>query len=203
MICLALNTATTVLSVAIADSGKALFSFEAAETRDQGNILINHIQRGLKETGLGYADIGLIAVVTGPGSFTGIRIGIAAARAIGMAAKIPLCGVSSFDLFAEKRDGRKNIVAVESFRDELYFRTEGTEPVNLTPEQFANSLQGGAFFVSGDARDKLRAVLPDAAYADRTQDARDLAALAIKRGPDAEKPVPFYLRPPDVTIKSS
>lgn len=203
MICLALNTATTVLSVALVDGQKTLFSYEAAETRDQGNILINHIQQGLRETGLGYPDIGLIAVVTGPGSFTGIRIGIAAARGIAMAAGKPLCGISSFDLFSEKRDGFKNIVAVESFRDELYFRVESEEPVNLTPEQFVKSLSSGKFFVSGDAREKLKGLLPDATFSGKTPDARDLAALAIKKGPDAEKPVPFYLRPPDVTIKSS
>lgn len=200
MKCLAVNSATSVLSIALVEGEKTLAYFETAETRDQGNFLIGHVQQALDAQKLTYADIDLLAVVTGPGSFTGIRIGLAAVRGFALAAGLPVCGVSSFDLFAQGKAGYKNIVAVESFRDELYFRADGQEPVNLTPEDFAKTVSG-KFFVSGDAREKLRGLLQDAVYADSDANAATLAKIAAGRGADAEKPLPFYLREPDVTVK--
>lgn len=203
MRCLAVNTATTTLSLALADGSEILGYFETAETRDQGNTLLSRMGESLEKAGLSYADVDLLAVVTGPGSFTGIRIGIAAVRGIALAAKIPMTGISSFDLFAEEKEGMRNIVAVESWREELYFRLEGEEPVNLAPEDFVKRAGRGNFFISGDAREKLRPFFPNAAYAERTPNAADLARISMKRGPDAQKPSPFYLREADVTIKKA
>ena len=72
----------------------------------------------------------------------------------------------------------------------------------MTPEDFAKGLTG-KFFISGDAREKLRGLLKDAAYADSDENAVTLAKIAAARGPDAEKPMPFYLREPDITVKKS
>ena len=202
MICLAVNTATSVLSIALVDGGKTLSYFSTAETRDQGNVLIKNAQKMLLDNKLSFGDIGLLAVVTGPGSFTGIRIGIAAMRGIAMAAKLPITGVTSFDLFAETEEVYKNIVAVESWRDELYFRVAGEEPVNVTPEVFVKSLNG-KFLVSGDAREKLRGFLPEAKFSQNDANAEHLAKLALAKGADEKRPVPFYLREPDVTIKKT
>lgn len=202
MICLAANTATSILSLAICRDGETLFSFATPETRDQGNYLIKNIQQGLEKNGLTYADINLLAAVTGPGSFTGIRIGLAAMRGIALAANIPLVGISSFDMFAEKKEGSRNIVAIEAWRDELYFRLEGNDPCNLTPEAFAATLlQDETYFVSGDAADKIFPFLQTARKTSFTPDAVHVAALACAGGAIVEKdPLPFYLREADVTI---
>ena len=98
--CLAVNTATKVLSLALVEGEEVLHFYETAETRDQGNLLLGHIQSGLKKSNLGFADLDVLAVVTGPGSFTGIRIGLATMRGIALAADKPLIGLSSFDMFA-------------------------------------------------------------------------------------------------------
>lgn len=201
MKCLAVNTATSLLSIALVEGDKALDYFETAETRDQGNTLLKRIRLALDNRGLSFKDIDLLAVVTGPGSFTGIRIGLAAVRGIALAAKIPVTGISSFDLFEERRSGYTNIVAVESFREELYFRMEGEKPVNLGPENFVNKISSGSYCISGDAQDKLRPFLPEALYVEKIPNAIDLAKLALEKGPDAEKPIPFYLREADVTVK--
>lgn len=207
MKCLAVNTANSVLSLALLDDGKTAYFFETRETRDQGNLLISHAQKGLAAAGCGFQDLDVLAVATGPGSFTGIRIGIAALRGIALASGKPLLGISSFDLFAEQRAGVRNIIALESWREELYLQLDDQPPVNVPPADFARDLgDGSGFLISGDAREKIAAVLPRAAVSTKDPDARDLAALGVRRfqesGAPQESPVPFYLREADVTLST-
>lgn len=212
MKCLAVNTANAVLSVALHIDGDVAYHFTTEETRDQGNLLLNHAAAGLKTAGIGYADLDLMATVTGPGSFTGIRIGLAAMRALAMASGKPLIGLSSFDLFATPRDGHVNVMAVEAWREELYLQIDNQPPVNETPQAFLPRMAayaGRPVIVSGDAAAKMAAVLPDAEIVMPAADARRLAELAIKKfekeGVDAalqHRPVPFYLRDADVTISA-
>jgi len=210
MKCLAVNTATTILSVALTEGDRVLYHFSTAETRDQGNLIIHHAQEGLKQAGLGFADLDLLAVVTGPGSFTGIRIGLAALRGMAMAAQKPLIGLSSFELFAVPVAEGRNIVAVESWRQELYFQIDQDAPVNETPETFAEKVKddGTSVVISGDAAEKLLPFLPKAAVSGSLPDAVELAKRAVLKyralGDEAvataERPAPFYLRPADVTL---
>lgn len=207
MKCLAVNTANSVLSLALLVDGKVAYFFETRETRDQGNLLISHAQRALAAAGYGFQDLDVLGVGIGPGSFTGIRIGIAAMRGIALASGKPLLGISSFDLFAETAADVKNIVAIESWREELYLQLNGQMPVNVPPADFARDLEDGAgYAISGDARDKLAVALPKASVSSRDPDARDLAALTVKRfteeGAPKESPVPFYLREADVTLST-
>lgn len=216
MKCLAANTASAVLSVALHVDGEAVYHFETPETRDQGNLLLGHIAAALKMAGITYADLDLMATVTGPGSFTGIRIGLAAMRALAMAAGKPLLGISSFELFGYQgrtEDGTLNITAVESWREELYLQADGQEPVNESPQVFIQRLGDLAhrnIRICGDAAGKMAALLPDAAICQPPADARLLAQLAAdiyaKSGTETisglHRPVPFYMRPADVTLSS-
>lgn len=210
MICLAVNTANMLLTVELADGARLLHRYETAETRDQGNLLLRHIQAALDAAKLKYMDIDLLAVVTGPGSFTGIRIGLAALRAIAMAAEIPIVGLSSFDIFAKARAGHANIIAIESWREELYFDVRDETgaslvgPVNETPEDFVKRLpEDKSFFVTGDAAEKLREFLPAAVIDAGNPEAGHISAVALTKF-NAEgastAPTPFYLREADVTI---
>lgn len=210
MKCLAVNTANAVLSVALHVDGAVAYHFATEETRDQGNLLLQHAAAGLKQAGLDYADLDMMATVTGPGSFTGIRIGLAAMRALAMAAHKPLIGVSSFDLFATPREGHVNVIAIEAWREELYIQIDNEAPVNETPAAFLPRLAahaGRPVALSGDATQKMAAVIPDATIVTPCADARYLAELAIQRFA-AEKaagfprPVPFYLREADVSLST-
>lgn len=208
MKCLAVNTATTVLSVALTDGNAVLYHFTTTEMRDQGNLIIHHAKEGLRQAGLSFADLDLLAVVTGPGSFTGIRIGLAALRGMAMAAQKPLIGLSSFDLFAAPVAGGCNVIAVESWRQELYFQIDHGEPVNETPEVFAKKIKADStpVVISGDAAAKLLPFIPQATVFDGLPDAVELAKRAIFKfrsegeAATAARPAPFYLRPADVTL---
>lgn len=194
---LAVNTATTILSVAITDGDRVLHLYETSETRDQGNLLLKHIQEGLDKNGLTYNDLDLLAAVTGPGSFTGIRIGLAAVRGLALAAGKPAVGVSSFDMF-----GDADLVAVESWREELYFRLKGRAAVNLSPEDFVKTLDAPVRSVAGDAAEKVLPLLPGAVAQKEVANAAAVARIAAGMR-ERPEPVPFYLREADVTVKAS
>jgi len=208
MKCLAVNTATKILSVALLDDDRVLHLYQTAETRDQGNLLLRHIRAGLDKNGLTFDDLDLLAVTTGPGSFTGIRIGLAAVRGIALAANKPVTGVSSFDMFAVP--GVNNLVAVESWRDEPYFRLVGADgrvlisPVNEMPEVFAARLPDMSLTVSGDAAEKIMPILPPGTILHKPEaNAVRVAQVAVNSWNPEEfpiRPTPFYLRPADITL---
>ncbi len=210
MICLAVNTANSIMSAAILrDDDTVLYHFKTSETRDQGNLLIGHIEQGLKASSLSYDDIDLLAVVTGPGSFTGIRIGISAMRGFALAMRKPLIGISSFELYEVSEDNDKNLIVIESFRDELYIKAAGQEPVNQSPETFAaQRADAEDWIVSGDAADKIMPFLKgNCKKTDNQPDAVDVARIAFKKynqQPETAhvRPEPFYLREADVSIST-
>lgn len=216
MKCLAVNTATKLMSLALTEGDKVLHFYETAETRDQGNLLLSHVQQALAKNGLGFADLDVLAVVTGPGSFTGIRVGLATMRALAMAAEKPLLGFTSFDLLASPGRDALNIVAVESWREELYFAVldEEGHPLiscrNEKPEAFAQQLRhelpgDHPIHLSGDAAASLVTLFPGATLADKPGDAINLAHLALHRfskGGSFVSPTPYYLREADVTISA-
>lgn len=207
---LAVNTANALLSLSLMDGDKELHAYETAETRDQGNLLLTHIMEAMEQAGLDYEKLDLLAVVTGPGSFTGIRIGLAAMRAMALAAGVPVIGVSSFELFAVPQ--KTNIICLESWRDELYFQVNGQggetliPPVSLTPEDFVPKLSAvpKPYVLSGDAAEKLARLIKDAALYGVKVTAADAARIAVQKfaaqGGKAERPVPFYLRDADITM---
>lgn len=216
MKCLAVNTATKTLSLAIVDNEKVLHRFETPDMRDQGNLLLQHIQDGLKKNNLSYADLDVLAVVTGPGSFTGIRVGLATMRGISLAADKPLIGITSFDMFARPGKDIVNVVAVESWREELYFAVLDEEGhpfipcMNVTPEvfhqRFQHELPGiQEVVISGDAKMTASPFFPQGTCVDEDANAVDVARVALKRfsyGGTFAKPVPYYMRNADVTISA-
>ncbi len=214
MKCLAVNTANTLLTLALVVDGQLVHTYETSETRDQGNLLLQHAQKALDAAGLTYQQLDLLGVVTGPGSFSGIRIGLATMRALAMAAEVPVMGVSAFELFAAQRAGHTNIICVESWREELYFQVNNAAgntvipPVNLSPEDFLQKLAevSGPYLLSGDAAEKLQQLLPAAIMHDAKITAVDAARIAVakfQKAGQGEHPVPFYLREADVTIAKS
>jgi tRNA threonylcarbamoyladenosine biosynthesis protein TsaB len=126
MITLAIDTSTARGAVALLRDDKPLAEkvFDRSRT---GENLFDGSAKLLAKSGLAVADIGLLAVGLGPGSFTGIRAGIAAAKGLALPRKLPIKGVSSFDAVAltalakMPRDCPQLCVLGDARGDEIYF----------------------------------------------------------------------------------
>jgi len=177
----------------------------------------------MDEAALDFAGVNLIAVTTGPGSFTGIRVGLAAARGLALASGKPLLGVTAFEALAAavtpaERAGRLLVAAIDSRRGDLFlqgFAADGTplgEPVAATQEALGEAVPSGPLLFVGDGAARAAALLAAsgrdavAARAAGPPDAAAVAAVALARWHPGETPapaLPLYLRAPDVTLPAS
>jgi tRNA threonylcarbamoyladenosine biosynthesis protein TsaB len=93
-----LETATNVCSVALSEGGKLLALRETDEDRSHGTVLTVFMQEVLTESGLKSTDIDAISVSKGPGSYTGLRIGVSVTKGFAYAQNIPVIGVSTLEV---------------------------------------------------------------------------------------------------------
>lgn len=98
--CLAIETATEHASVAVAAAG-AVYTRELAQNRNNSRELYRSVQELLSEAGIGLADLDCVACGAGPGSFTGVRVAIAATQGLGYALQVPVIGVSTLAALAQ------------------------------------------------------------------------------------------------------
>jgi tRNA threonylcarbamoyladenosine biosynthesis protein TsaB len=225
---LAIETAGSACSAAVARDGTVL----AAECRTlrhgHAEALFPMVERVMERAGLSPSRLDAVAVAIGPGGFTGIRVGLAAAHGIALAVGARLVGVSGFTAVAARvaatRGGRcpMLLVALDSRRTDLYvqlFAPDAAAPLAapqaVLPDRLAEfiassapSSDGGApILIAGDAA----AVAADAlegrggwtVVADSAPDARGVAAAALRQlhcAMPAGPVRPLYLRPPDVTL---
>jgi tRNA threonylcarbamoyladenosine biosynthesis protein TsaB len=183
--------------------------------------LLGEVERAASEAG-GWERVDLVAVGVGPGSYTGLRVGIATARAIGQALSKPIAGVCSLAALARGiaqlpfSEGRSRLAVIDARRSEIFAalhhpdgrRTWG--PVVAAPATLAERLAeaGGAPLAAGDGALRFRRdleqagaeVLPEDAPAHRVS-ARHVCRLAEDVERFAPREItPIYLRPPDAEI---
>ena len=191
MLTLALDTATDVGTVALVEDGRVL-----GERRSRAVRALADAHELLFEAGRTASDLDRLVVGTGPGSFTGIRIGLASARGLALALDLPTAGVSTLSALAAGAPGA--LPVIDARRREV-FALLG-EPMCARPEEL--ELAPGVVCV-GDGAVRYRAVLEEAG-AEVPPDDSDLhvpwarlhVALAGDFGP-AELVEPIYLRIPD------
>lgn len=213
MIVLSLDCASSGCGVCVWQDGRLLAQQHENMERGQDARLMPLVQEVMAQAGLSYPELDRVAVTRGPGSFTGLRIGLAAARGIGLAANKPVIGIDRFAVHraqqAEK--GRGLLVVLESRREELYLRfypvqEEPHEPRMLCPPEIASFVkEQNNVLIAGDAHDVLAAhFVPELFVAPTEPECVTAARLAtqIQVGDPAYLPRPLYLRAPDVTIKS-
>lgn len=211
---LAFDCSTSACSAAVLDEDAALAYRFAAMARGQSEALMPMIEDCLATAALSWADIGLIGVTVGPGTFTGLRIGLAAARGMAFAGGIPVAGITTCEAVAhavpeDERRGRTLLAAIDGKRADLFVQPFNdhleplAEPDALMPEDAARLCPGPAV-LAGDAAGRLAEAMPGAllSSAPGIPDARIVGhiALARWRAGTALEPTPLYIRPPDVTL---
>jgi len=214
---LAMDTATSACSVALWQDGDAVARRADTMPRGQSEALLPMIADALDEAGCDMGGLDLLAVTVGPGAFTGIRIGLAAARGLALATGLPLLGVTTTEAIAHGADDgdRPLLVAVDSRRADIFievFPADGGSlfgPRATALGDLAGLVPGGPLAVVGDAAPQALAALMEAdipAHIIDAPGAPDAAAVAdIAAGrwrPGDEHPAPpspLYLRPPDAT----
>ncbi len=104
---LAFDTSVAHCAAALVSGDGLLAERRDGMARGQGEHLMTMLEAMLRGQGLGWADIGLLAVGTGPGNFTGIRISVAAARGLALGLGVPVMGVSTFEVMGVGGGGEK------------------------------------------------------------------------------------------------
>ena len=157
---LALETSAKSVSVAVTEKGRILGSAYQNVGLTHSRTLMPLLDAMLKNSGLTLADMGLIAVAAGPGSFTGLRIGVSAAKGLAWAQDLPCCGVSTLEAMAQNvrhMDGCTVICAMDARRQQVYnalFRAERGCLTRLTPDR-AIALKELAAEIKNDENEKI------------------------------------------------
>lgn len=229
---LALDTASALCSAAVFADGRVVSQASRPMERGHAEALIPMIAEVMAAAApacpAGFEDLDGIAVTVGPGGFTGVRIGLSAARAIGLAAERSVLGLTAFEAVAAAQPpcDLPLLVALGSKRADVYaqlFDSEGRScggPAALMPDDMAAMVSAATprppavLALAGDGADAVLAPLRAAGLIVQRLRGHDaveietlarLAACRWRASPpsaDAAPPRPLYLRPPDVTPPS-
>ena len=215
MLVLAIDTALDACAACVLDTDEnRLVAHESLPMkRGHAEALMPLIARVMDATGIAFTSLDRIAATTGPGSFTGLRVGLSAARGIALAANKPAVGVTTLMAYPAPVVGENReapvISAIDARHDHVYFQAVGGDGSTLIPPQvapieeaLAASRFGAPHLVGNAARllaDRWPAHAPPPIAVD-PQAAPDIAWvawLAAAVDPDAAPPRPTYLRAPD------
>ena len=159
---LALDCSLAALTLALSRDGTLLAERQTPMSRGQAEEIIPAIERMLSDADVDYADLSAIAATVGPGSFTGIRVGLAAARGLALALELPTIAISTLGAFAyqgfdEESASQLLCVAINTKRGDYYTQlfSEGmlevSEPSILAPEEIVSALnEAGETLLAGD-----------------------------------------------------
>jgi len=216
---LAIETSADICSAAISENGVTIDSETLTTPRSQSAQLVPMIQRLMERNSLSAKELSAIAVSSGPGSYTGLRVGVSTAKGMCFGSKLPLIGVGTLDLLAQhavsvqKAEGRAAadfiIPLIDARRMEVYqalFDRDGNiagevSPMILDENSFADILERGTVCFTGTGCDKFQKVCgsPRASFIQAQPNAADMSILAYRKWlndsfEDVAYMEPFYLK---------
>lgn len=222
MLILGIETATEQVSVALGGHEGVIALFEMARGRRHAETLTPAIDFVCDQADIGLDEVGLIAVDIGPGLFTGMRVGLAAAKALALALRLPMIGIPSLDLlaFRHRRSDRVVVPVVDARKGEVFYALYRPVPggvqqvvgprVGPVAELVADLLaRSQEVLCVGDGALRYQAEIVEGYHCEVAEDAHpsaaQLVALAHARALREEwvSPAeirPIYLRQPDAQI---
>jgi len=199
---LALDTTLTACAVAIVDDEATRAALSEPMQRGHAERLAPMVHAALTTAELRAADLDRIVVTTGPGSFTGVRVGLAFARAFALARSIPCIGISTLEalaLEAGESGLRGGVIAAPiGFYVALFRDGEAVLPPTLTDRA---ALDAAGWTSDAVWRGPAAAELGGEPFA--TPNVVALARLGARRAPETHAPVPLYLREPDAKLPAA
>jgi tRNA threonylcarbamoyladenosine biosynthesis protein TsaB len=211
---LAIDTALAACSVAVFDSdaNRMLANQSLAMTRGHAEALMPLVERVMAEAGVAFTAIDRVAVTTGPGSFTGLRVGVAAARGIAMAAEKPAIGITTLSAYAAPHQPEGHfpiIAAIDARHDHVYFQVFAPggralgEPRLAPLREAAQAAAAAPARLVGSAAQTIASALSDSDASPVSVESRAapdvawVARLGALSPDSASPPIPQYLRAPD------
>jgi tRNA threonylcarbamoyladenosine biosynthesis protein TsaB len=212
---LAIDTALAACSAAVFDSaeGDSLAGETLPMTRGHAETLLPLVARVMDRAKIEFADLDRIVVTIGPGSFTGLRVGISAARGIALAASKPAVGVTTLAAFAAPHmvgdDTTPLAAVIDARHDQVYLQVFGRGGRTLVAPRIASiaeairSAASAPTRIVGSAAGLVAAAWPAAEPKPKSIDERPapdiawVARLGVSAMEAQEPPKPLYLRTPD------
>lgn len=214
MLILSLDAASAGCASCVWRDGAVLALRTETMARGQDSRLVPLVLEVLAEAGVGFKDLDRLAVTRGPGSFTGLRIGLATARGFGLAAGKPVFGIDRLALYRQRgpqADGGR-LVLLDSRRQELFAQLcwpdrAPEDPCFMTEEGLRRLLAAHpSLALIGDVAQWPEGFVPEGARALPSTEPEVVGAAVLAAVADAQDPAfaprPLYLRAPDVTLRA-
>ena len=223
---LAFDTSTHVCSAALIARGTLIGEDVRTGSGNYSALLMRMVDRLLQDAELAVHELDCIAVAQGPGSFTGLRVGISTAQGIGAAIDKPLVGVSTLEIIARQNSPFPGKICpmLDARRSQVYAaifegRAEGIAAIDAAcvtcPEKWASSLQQGPVLFCGNGAYVYQETIKQACTVEHSfapaanarPQAATLAHIALRRftdgnGKQPEQILPGYVRRPDAERKA-
>lgn len=215
MTLLAIDTSANLCAVCVWKDNAAIVSITQDIGTGHAELLMGMIDEALAQAGKNYADLTRIGVVIGPGSFTGVRVGVSTARGLALALNIPAVGITTLEGLAREAQSRHPgcsvLAVIDARRDQFYSALYDAstsliaEPAVLDAEGTAARTGDAELVLTGSGSAAISALLPNREILaeSATASVETYARLAAAMPAGVEKPKPLYLRGADAKPQAS
>lgn len=198
---LAFDTSAAHCAAALLSGDRVLAERHEDMPTGQADRLMPMLEEMLSGAGIGWRDLAVIGVGTGPGNFTGVRISVAAARGLALGLEIPAVGVTTLEAMAHGRDGVR-VVTLDARRDAIYAQVFPEGPAELCALDRLPPIPGHAAPACiGFRADEVATLCAGHVETPRFSLTVAMARIALSRR-TAPRPAPFYLRGADAAPAS-